>query len=152
MSSVTDRRQEREAADQKYPWVSDKTQCCCGGEGPGNNERVAREPFDDPCQSMLVLPGCHGNNKEGDIKRSQTKDCQGQASVKKKKEVESQASQVDRFFFPVDHKRTVGAIDRRNKRRCKIISGDRPPPSSSSFSSVLDAHMLCKRGGVWRWG
>lgn len=48
---------KREAADQKYPRVSDKTQAAAGrqgGEGPGNNERVAREAFDDPCQSMPV--------------------------------------------------------------------------------------------------
>lgn len=48
---------KREAADQKYPRVSDKTQAAAGrqgGEGPGNNERVAREAFDDPCQSMPI--------------------------------------------------------------------------------------------------
>lgn len=33
--------------------------------GASSDERVAREPFDDPCQSIPVLPCCHGNNKEG---------------------------------------------------------------------------------------
>lgn len=50
--------------------------------GASNDEQVAREPFDDPCQSIPVLPCCHGNNKEGDIKSTQTKDWQIQTSVK----------------------------------------------------------------------
>lgn len=33
--------------------------------GASSDEQVAREPFDDPCQSIPVLPCCHGNNKEG---------------------------------------------------------------------------------------
>lgn len=50
--------------------------------GASNDEQVAREPFDDLCQSIPVLPCCHGNNKEGDIKSPQTKDWQRQTSVK----------------------------------------------------------------------
>lgn len=91
---------KRGAVDQKYPRVSDKTQAAAGrqagrqgGEGPGNNERVAREAFDDPCQSMPVCAASPWKQQKREISNgggAQTKRLAKTDICKKKKKKEKQ--------------------------------------------------------------